>query len=404
MKPVTLAHVICANLVVKIMSKTDSYSHISLPINLSQGQSYGTQRVDDVEKSLTFPIDSLWRRGYASSSFISSLQGKSLRSFYQSQNELLECMADASNHSAESVVRCDSTLVERSVRRAILASNICNAFLLCAQLYAFISSSSFSMLAVFVDALLDMVSGLVVALTFHFKHQKDKVHYPVGRARLEPLGVIGMACLMTGATLVTLEQSIGALLAPEPRQLTLHFRTIAILLSALAIKASLFAYCRFVDHDSVQALAEDHFNDCLSNSLSLVTILLADRLLWWVDPVGAIFISCLIIRNWTLHTLRHCDQLLGKVASPQVLNVITFIACNHSPHILLVDTVRAYHVGSGIYAEVHIVLNSKMQLTQAHDIGESLQNRIEMLEDVERCFVHLDVEALHSPATEHKEI
>lgn len=356
-----------------------------------------------------FSITSLWSAGYHSQTSLTAIRNHKVRAFYESQNELLESMAKVSNHHPSTTSTLNNSIgnsnnSETRVRRAILASNVCNAFLLFAQVYAFVSSRSLSMLAVFIDALLDMVSGLVVASTWYLKRRKDKMRYPVGRARLEPLGVIGMACLMTAATLVALEQSVGAFLQSEPRHITLSFHTAAVLLSALGIKAALFAYCCVVDDDSVQALAEDHFNDCLSNTVSLVTILLANHLVWWVDPLGAIIISCLIIRNWSILTFHHCDQLLGRVASSQILNLITFVACNHSEHIQLVDTVRAYHVGSGIYTEVHVVLDADMPLTLAHDIGESLQTRIETLDEVERCFVHLDVEALHSPNLEHKDI
>lgn len=248
-----------------------------------------------------------------------------------------------------------------------------------------------------------MVSGLVVASTWYFKRRRDRIRYPVGRARLEPLGVIAMACLMTAATLVTLERSITALFLPT-KHVVLTLSTASIVLSALAIKAALYFFCHTIDDVSVQALVEDHFNDCISNSASLASVVLAQHIAWWIDPLGGILISCLIIRNWAFHTLEHCDQLVGRVASPHVLNLITFVACTHSPYILQVDTVRAYHVGNGIYVEVHIVLDADMSLGQAHDIGESLQTRIETLDEVERCFVHLDVEALHSPMIEHKEI
>ena len=42
-------------------------------------------------------------------------------------------------------------------------------------------------------------------------------------------------------------------------------------------------------------------------------------------------------------------------------------------------------------------------LQEAHDIGESLQNKIERLEEVERAFVHLDFESTHHPSQEHKQ-
>ena len=47
--------------------------------------------------------------------------------------------------------------------------------------------------------------------------------------------------------------------------------------------------------------------------------------------------------------------------------------------------------------ECHIVLPEEMSLRVAHDIGESLEIKIESMEDVERAFVHLDYEWEHAP-------
>ena len=43
-----------------------------------------------------------------------------------------------------------------------------------------------------------------------------------------------------------------------------------------------------------------------------------------------------------------------------------------------------------------------MPLEESHDIGESLQRKIENLDSVERAFVHLDYECAHHPSLEHK--
>ena len=62
-----------------------------------------------------------------------------------------------------------------------------------------------------------------------------------------------------------------------------------ILGSGTAAKIVLFYYCKqFKDSDSLQALAEDHFNDVLSNLAAIVTASIAAhiRKLWWVDPIG----------------------------------------------------------------------------------------------------------------------
>lgn len=47
--------------------------------------------------------------------------------------------------------------------------------------------------------------------------------------------------------------------------------------------------------------------------------------------------------------------------------------------------------------QVDIELPEDLPLIEAHAIGESLQIKIEQLEEVERAFVHLDYECDHKP-------
>jgi len=62
-----------------------------------------------------------------------------------------------------------------------------------------------------------------------------------------------------------------------------------ILGSGTAAKLALYYYCKqFKDSDSIAALAEDHYNDVLSNVAAIVTASIAAhiRKWWWVDPAG----------------------------------------------------------------------------------------------------------------------
>jgi divalent metal cation (Fe/Co/Zn/Cd) transporter len=47
--------------------------------------------------------------------------------------------------------------------------------------------------------------------------------------------------------------------------------------------------------------------------------------------------------------------------------------------------------------QVDIELPEDMLLKEAHNIGETLQNKLEALPEVERAYVHLDFECSHKP-------
>jgi divalent metal cation (Fe/Co/Zn/Cd) transporter len=62
-----------------------------------------------------------------------------------------------------------------------------------------------------------------------------------------------------------------------------------------------------------------------------------------------------------------------------------------------IDTVRAFYFGTSYLVEVDIVLPENMVLKEAHDIGESLQKKIEDLPDVERVCLKLFLFFFNSP-------
>ncbi|XP_076948960.1 metal tolerance protein 9-like [Bidens hawaiensis] len=93
-------------------------------------------------------------------------------------------------------------------------------------------------------------------------------------------------------------------------------------------------------------------------------------------------------------------SLIGRTAPPDFLAKVTYLVWNHHEEIKHIDTVRAYTFGSQYFVEVDIVLPEDMLLSQAHNIGEMLQEKLEQLPEVERAFVHVDFEFNHRP--EHK--
>lgn len=66
---------------------------------------------------------------------------------------------------------------------------------------------------------------------------------------------------------------------------------IGIMVSVTAVKFVLMVYCRRFKNEIVRAYAQDHFFDVITNSVGLVTAVLAVRLAWWIDPTGAITVS-----------------------------------------------------------------------------------------------------------------
>ncbi|KAL2320879.1 hypothetical protein Fmac_029848 [Flemingia macrophylla] len=141
----------------------------------------------------------------------------------------------------------------------------------------------------------------------------------------------------------------------------------------------------------------DHYFDVITNLVGLVAAVLGDKFSWWIDPVGAILLALYTISNWSKTVLENAVSLVGQSAPPEVLQKLTYLVLRYHPQIKHIDTVRAYTFGVLYFVEVDIELPEDLPLKEAHEIGESLQIKIEELPEVERAFVHLDTECEHKP-------
>lgn len=168
---------------------------------------------------------------------------------------------------------------------------------------------------------------------------------------------------------------------------------------ALATKIALFCYCWALRniYSQIRILWEDHRNDIFINGFGLLTSIGGSTLSWWIDPMGAIILSCLISYLWLSTAYSEFQLLIGVTAETPMLQWITYISMTHSPDIVAIDTVRAYHSGPRIIVEVDIVMEPGQTLRICHDVAEELQMKLESLPDVERAYVHIDFETSHKP-------
>ena len=146
----------------------------------------------------------------------------------------------------------------------------------------------------------------------------------------------------------------------------------------------------------------DHRNDIAINSFGLIMSIVGTRLVWYLDPLGAILIALLILCSWTSTAFEQVWLLVGKSAPREFISKVLYVAVTHDDRIRSIDTCRAYHAGEKYFVELDIVMDEDAPLKVTHDVSQTLQRKVEGLEDVERAFVHVDYDQEHDPFEEHK--
>uniref|UniRef100_A0A0E0GJ96 Uncharacterized protein n=1 Tax=Oryza nivara TaxID=4536 RepID=A0A0E0GJ96_ORYNI len=328
--------------------------------------------------------------------------GQREKEYYEKQFATLRSFEEVDSIEESNVMSEEDDIAEQKQSEfAMKISNYANMILLALKvIYATIKSGSIAIAASTLDSLLDLMAGGILWFT-HLSMKSINVYkYPIGKLRVQPVGIIIFAAVMATLGFQVFVQAVEKLIVNEtpdkltPVQLTWLY---SIMIFATVVKLALWLYCRTSGNKIVRAYAKDHYFDVVTNVVGLAAAVLGDMFYWWIDPVGAISLAVYTITNWSGTVWENAVSLVGESAPPEMLQKLTYLAIRHHPQIKRVDTVRAYTFGVLYFVEVDIELPEELPLKEAHAIGESLQIKIEELPEVERAFVHLDFECDHKP-------
>lgn len=332
---------------------------------------------------------------------------KKISEYYRWQEKLLEGFNEVESFvelgiSPGSLTEDEMKQLARNERVAICASNVANLVLFLAKVYASFESRSLAVIASTLDSLLDLLAGFILWFTANAMKKPNQYRYPIGKQRMQPVGIVIFASVMATLGLQILFESGRELVtrAQPERDPNNEKWMIGIMVSVTVVKFVLVVYCRRFNNDIVRTYAQDHFFDVITNSIGLGSAVLAIKFYWWIDPIGAILIALYTMSNWGKTVVDNVRSLTGRTAPPEYLAKLTYLIWNHHKEIKHIETVRAYTFGCQYFVEVHIVLPQDMSLDQAHDIGETLEEKLEQLPGVERAFVHVDFDTTHQ--LEHK--
>ncbi|XP_077236273.1 cation efflux family protein isoform X1 [Tasmannia lanceolata] len=330
--------------------------------------------------------------------------GEGEKEYYERQFSTLRSFEEVDTLHPQNEIDEDQDQVhdheEKSQELAMQISNIANILLLAFKIYATIRSGSLAIAASTLDSLLDLMAGGILWFT-HLSMKNINIYkYPIGKLRVQPVGIIIFAAIMATLGFQVLILAVEELIKDEATAKMTSGQLVwlyAIMSSATVVKLALWLYCRSSRNTIVRAYAKDHYFDVVTNIVGLAAAILGDKFYWWIDPVGAIILAVYTISNWSGTVLENAVSLVGQSAPPEVLQKLTYLVIRHHHQIKRVDTVRAYTFGVLYFVEVDIELPEELPLKEAHAIGESLQIKIEELPEVERAFVHLDFECDHKP-------
>ncbi|MCJ1436604.1 hypothetical protein MMC27_005984 [Xylographa pallens] len=326
-------------------------------------------------------------------------KARKLKEFYEGQNENIQRLLKPVDEHVRSAKEFNGEN-QLKFKIAVNGSFAANLILAGLQVYGAVSSGSLSLFTTMADALFDPMSNITLIACNRAVRKVDPRRFPSGKARIETAGNIVFCFLMTSVSFILIVLSVMQLVQGS-QAVTKDFHLPSVIAVAIAFctKLALFCYCWALRnvYSQIRILWEDHRNDLFINGFGILTSVGGAKLAWWIDPMGAIILSCLIATLWLRTAYSEFQLLIGVTADTQMQQWITYISMTHSPMITAIDTVRAYHSGPRMIVEVDVVMDPSETLKATHDVAEELQMKLESLPDVERAYVHIDYETSHKP-------
>lgn len=274
---------------------------------------------------------------------------------------------------------------EREIYKATIVGSVVNLLLLVLKFMAGVVGHSAAMIADAVHSLSDFVTDVIVIVFVRISNKPQDKGHDYGHGKYETMAtvIIGLLLLAVGFGLLwTAASSIYAFFVKgespgEPGMVAL----IAALVSIL-FKEGLYRYTvrvgRKVDSQAVVANAWHHRSDALSSVGAAIgiggAILLGDG--WQVlDPVAALVVSFFIMKVSVELLVPSVEELLEKSLPDEVEQqieetLLSFPGVSEPHHL------RTRRIGSYYAIEVHVRMDGRMSLEEAHDKTTAIECRL----------------------------
>lgn len=288
---------------------------------------------------------------------------------------------------------------EAGIYRVTLIGSVVNLLLLVFKFVAGILGHSAAMLADAVHSLSDFVTDIIVIVFVRISSKPEDEGHDYGHGKYETLATaiiglillfVGFGILWNGATSIWHFWQ-GAELQ-EPGMLALWAALVSIVFKELLYQYTVYKGRR-LNSQAVVANAWHHRSDALSSVGTAIgiggAILLGEH--WLIlDPLAAVVVSFFIMKVAVQLLIPCVEELLEKSLPAEVeekikQEILSFPGVT-SPHHL-----RTRRIGSSYAIEVHIRMNGKITLEEAHRTATAIENRLKG-EFGSRTYINIHVE------------
>ncbi len=252
-----------------------------------------------------------------------------------------------------------------------------NLFLFVFKYWAGIMSNSLALIADAWHTLSDSLSSIIVLITAKISEKPADKEHPFGHGRADLIASLIIGVILGVVGFHFFWDGVQHLLGGKK----VEYKQSAIIVTAISIlaKEGLAQYAFWANRKTgFQTLYADgwhHRSDAISSLVVLVGILFS-KYIWWIDSVLTIIISILIFQATYEIMKKAIDPLMGERPKESLIMEVKNICFDITGKDIVPHHFHVHHYGDHTELTFHIMLDGKMNITDAHLICEKIEDAI----------------------------
>ena len=281
---------------------------------------------------------------------------------------------------------------EPLVKSASIASLLVASTLIVLKYYAWVTTSSVSMLGSLADSLIDFLASVFVfiAITYSFLPADEKHRFGYGKS--EGLAAFIQSLLIGISGIYVFIEAIKRLL--NPSQINQPNIAIWIILVSIVLTIALIMYQRYVVKKSQSMAIESDQYHYLTDTFINLSVLFSIVITGWtrftfIDAVVGLLISGVVLYTAFILLKKSFKILLDQEIQSSHRDQIRKIALQH-PQVLGFHDLRTRDTGRKYIIQFHLELDPKMSLLESHRITDEVTDNILDVYPNSELIIHTD--------------
>ena len=266
-----------------------------------------------------------------------------------------------------------------------------NIFLLTFKAGVAFTSRSQAMIADCINSAGDIFASLMTAIGNKIASAPGDDDHNFGHGKAEYIFSLFIAISMVVVSIKTIIDSIVTLF--KGNDIVFSWWLIIVCIITISTKLGLYIYTRTMykkyNNILLEASMQDHRNDCVITTFTLISILLSLKGINWFDSVVGICISAWICKTGIEIFMESYNILMDKSIDEDTKDIILDLVHAYK-EIKAINDISSAPVGYQYIIFLTIAVDGDMTTIENHKLADSLEKNISEIDKVYKAIVHVE--------------